>query len=290
VPIPQDNPLLDAALAYAARGWPVFPCHTPQSDGHCSCHRTACTSVGKHPRTAHGLHEASIDPGQLVAWWTQWPDANIGLLTGTRSGLGILDEDSYKGGDASRHTLEQTYHPLPRTMMQLTGGGGVHYLFAHPGVPLANRVETLGVGLDIRGDGGYIIAPPSRHASGKIYQWEVAHDPADTPLAPFPAWLYQLCQSPDRPARVPAQEVIPHGHRNDHLFRLGAAMRARGFTTSAIDAALQTINTEQCLPPLVAADVAAIAVSCGRYDQGVSPNGSRPLSLIHISEPTRHRP
>lgn len=118
-------PLLDAALAYAAHGWPVFPCHTPTTD------RRACSRVGKHPRTQHGLQDATTDEMTIRRWWQQWPQANIAIATGAVSNLIVLDEDTYKGGDTSRVELERTYQPLPETVQQLTGGGGVQYFFVN---------------------------------------------------------------------------------------------------------------------------------------------------------------
>ena len=168
-----------AALAYAARSWAVFPCHTPTDNG-CSCRR-AYGRIGKHPRTKNGLKDASTDPALIRRWWTMWPQANVGIATGAGSGLVVLDEDTYKGGDQSRLELEHAYSPLPETILSLTGGGGVQYFFSHPGRHVKNGVESLGPGLDIRGDGGYIIAPPSLHASGRRYAWEVIHDPEDIP-------------------------------------------------------------------------------------------------------------
>jgi putative DNA primase/helicase len=182
---PDTASLVDWALWYAARGWHVLPCHAPTAAG-CSCHQK-CGSVGKHPRTKNGLSDATTDPATIRRWWTWWPRANVAIRTGAVSGLVVLDEDSYKGGDASREALERIYRPLPETVQQLTGGGGVHYFFAHPGTPVKNGVETLGPGLDIRGDGGYVIAPPSLHASGKPYTWELMHHPDETPLGPMPA-------------------------------------------------------------------------------------------------------
>ena len=263
---PRDA-LLDTALTYAARGWRVFPCHTPTPAGGCSC-RQACGRIGKHPRTQHGLKDATTDEATIRRWWQQWPKANIAIATGTVSGLVVLDEDTYKGGGTSRLTLEQSYNSLPETIQQLTGGGGVQFFFAHPGTPVKNGVETLGTGLDIRGDGGYVIVPPSLHASGKRYAWELNHLPEETALAPMPAWLLALCQDTTRREFVSAGEPIPRGKRNQTLFQLGCAMRARGFNEAAIAGALTAINATQCQPPLDTAEVATIAASCAQYDTG----------------------
>ena len=101
-----DLSLLDAALSYAACGWQVFPCHTPTGAG-CSCRR-ACGRIGKHPRTRNGLKDATTSQTTIRQWWKQWPQANIAVATGTVSGLVVLDEDTYKGGDTSRVELERT--------------------------------------------------------------------------------------------------------------------------------------------------------------------------------------
>jgi putative DNA primase/helicase len=260
------QPLFDAALTYAARGWAVFPCHTPTPKG-CSC-RKNCGRIGKHPRTQHGLKDATTDEATIQRWWRQFPQANIGIATGAVSGLVVLDEDSYKGGDQSRLDLEQSYSPLPETVQQLTGGGGVQYFFAHPGVPVKNGVETLGHGLDIRGDGGYVIAPPSLHMSGKRYVWEMLHDPDEVPLAAIPAWLLALCQDAAGGSRLAAGAPIPQGQRNNVLFRLGCSLRARGCTNAVILAALREMNATQCQPPLPEEEVATITASCAKYEPG----------------------
>lgn len=264
-----EVPLLEAALAYAARAWPVFPCHTPTETG-CSCQQPCGTRRGKHPRTPHGLKDATTDAAMIQRWWRQWPLANIGLVAGHVSGFVVLDVDSYAGGDTSLQALCTAHDPLPETVQQLTGGGGVHYLFAHPGVPIKNDVGTLGTGIDLRGDGGYIIAPPSLHHSGRRYTWELAHHPEDTLLAPMPEWLVALCRATTLHHGPEASAPIATGQRNRTLFRLGCSMRARGFASEAILAALAVINTTQCIPPLADAEVHRITTSCLCYPVGTT--------------------
>lgn len=267
----QTNALLDAALAYAARGWQVFPCHTPTQPG-CSCtKRDACKDIGKHPRTKNGLSDASTDEAQIRRWWQMWPFANVAIRTGAISGLVVLDRDNYKGGADSLEELERTYSPLPATALGLTGGGGVHYVFGHPGSHVKTGVDTLGPGLDTRADGGYIIAPPSLHTSGKRYTWEVAHEPDDMPLAPLPDWVRVLCQETTRQERVEAGAFIPNHQRNDTLFRLGSGMRGRGFTEAVILAALREMNATQCEPPVLTdAELQKIVGSIAKYEAGPS--------------------
>lgn len=290
MPSTPEVPLLEAALAYAARAWPVFPCHTPTETG-CSCHQACGMRCGKHPRTPHGLKDATTDTATIHRWWRQWPMANIGLVAGSVSGFVVLDVDPYAGGDASLQALCTTYHPLPETVQQLTGGGGVHYLFAHPDVPIKNDVGTLGHGLDVRGDGGYIIAPPSLHRSGRRYTWELAHHPEDTPLAPMPDWFVALCREMTLRHGPDASAPIATGQRNRTLFLLGCSMRTRGFSGEAILAALEVINTTQCIPPLLAEEIRRITTSCMRYPAGTTTHGTtvRPESSPGVTatpEPT----
>lgn len=192
----QASPMnmLPAALAYAQRlNWPVFPVQGI-SNGHCTCGKLQCDRPGKHPignLVPHGLKDASTDPDIIARWWKEAPWANIGVVTGAISGLVVLDVDVIKGGDDSLFALEQTYGKLPETVMALTGSGGFHYLFAHPGgkTRIKNSVDTLGVGLDIRGDGGYIVVAPSLHIHGRQYAWEESCKPLVAPIAEVPPWL-----------------------------------------------------------------------------------------------------
>lgn len=176
--------LAAAASRYAAHGWPVIPLHTPDGTG-CSCRAADCGSPGKHPRTRRGLHEATIDVDEVRAWWSRWPDANIGIATGAASGLVVLDVD-LPDGPASLTQLQGEHEPLPLTCAQRTGSGGQQLLFAHSGHAVRNRT-ALRPGLDVRGDGGYIVVPPSRHASGDRYRWEERHQRAD-----LPGWFVEL--------------------------------------------------------------------------------------------------
>ncbi|MDS4070220.1 MAG: bifunctional DNA primase/polymerase [Candidatus Competibacter sp.] len=200
--------LLPAALAYVNRfGWPVFPVHGVVG-GKCTCDDPRCSRPGKHPiarLSPRGLIDATLDPVKVTAWWRNAPYANIGVPTGAVSGLAVLDVDCAKGGDDGLWLLQHEHEPLPPTVMALTGGGGYHYLFQHPGagVKVKNSVRTLGEGLDVRGDGGYIIVAPSSHASGRRYEWELSRHPRDVPLAPIPDWLLPLISDTPRPVTPP---------------------------------------------------------------------------------------
>jgi len=185
--------LLTAALAYARRGWPVFPLHHPVND-RCSCGKAECGNVGKHPRyhdadLQHGLKDATTDLETIQRWWSRWPEANIGVVTGAISGLVVLDIDPRHGGHLILEDLEAEYGKLPHTVESQTGGGGRHILFQHPGGRVRSGSDKLGPGLDLKADGGYIVVPPSLHASGQRYEWEVSSTPKRTPLVPVPAWF-----------------------------------------------------------------------------------------------------
>ena len=134
-----------AALGYAGRGWAVFPLHTPLMTGvgqgqqiTCSCGHPDCPDTGKHPRTKHGLKDATTDENTIIEWWWESPDANIGSATGRRSGIAAIDEDPRHGGDVELARLEGAHGALPATPEQLTGGGGRHIVFAGLGVRAAS--------------------------------------------------------------------------------------------------------------------------------------------------------
>jgi putative DNA primase/helicase len=266
------SPLLRAALHYAALGWPVVPLHSPDDGEGCSCGRSDCRSVGKHPRTPHGLKDATTDTSTITAWWTTWPTANIGVLTGSESGLLVLDVDPRHDGDKSLADLEREHGSVGSTVVSRTGGGGLHLLFAFPtdGVSIRNRA-AIRPGLDVRGDGGYIVAPPSRHASGQCYSWQPAHEPEAVPLAPAPEWLLDIIIGEDKPTTPsPATPVgltgqILEGARNDTLVSLGGSMRRKGMSGGAIAAALAEENRVRCDPPLPGKEVESIAASVSRY-------------------------
>ncbi len=157
-----------AALAYAEQGWPVFPLYEITEAQRCACGQTSCAKPGKHPRTLHGFKDATTAAEEICRWWQRWPCANLGIRTGRESGVVALDIDPQHDGDESLAILEVHHQLLPETVRTQTGGGGQHFLFAHPGDREIRCTTKLGgySGLDVRGDGGYIVVPPSNHASG----------------------------------------------------------------------------------------------------------------------------
>jgi hypothetical protein len=218
--------LRDAALGYASRGIPVLPLHYPlphqpglQPVGGdrqlpnlapgtgCSCRDPGCGQPAKHPLGSlvpHGLHEATTNRARVLAWWTQHPQANIGLATGHL--FDVLDVDGPTGTQAIRtfaagHALHSS-GPLVRT-----GGGGWHYYLAPTGIGNVGPRDLEQV--DWRGRGGYVVAPPSRHASGHPYTWVAGRD-LDTPLPGVPAALLQQLQH-RQVDRLPPVVSVPVG-------------------------------------------------------------------------------
>lgn len=270
----HENPRLAAALSYARHGWPVFPCRP----------------YGKKPYTAHGVKDATIDEALICEWWTLWLDANVAIATGAGSGVVVIDTDKKPDhgidGEETLRALELTHGPLPKTVMQITAGGGSQRFFHSPGVPIPNSAGKVGPGLDVRGDGGYVIVPPSIHPNRRIYEWEVLHHPDAVPLAGLPpAWI-ELLRSQGNGAQAGTEEAKPirEGQRNDTLFRLACAMRARGMSHAAVLAALLAENQARCQPPLPEAEVQRVVGGAARY----TPKGkeSRPAVITRLSEVT----
>jgi putative DNA primase/helicase len=265
---------LDYAIQYAAKNWKVIPLHTPDAKGVCSCHRKDCSSVGKHPRTMNGLKDATTDEEKIRYWWEIWPDANIGIVTGAESGIIVLDVDPRHGGDKSLAELQSEHAMLPETPESNTGGGGNHLIFNHPRFVLRNSAGKLGAGLDIRGDGGYIVAPPSLHQSGKRYEWLNN----GVPLASMPEWMLRLLTETPKPTAKQKQkpesnpydsvagERITDGKRNSALASLAGKMRRFGMEEAEMLAALLVANENRCDPPLSENEVRGIAASITRYE------------------------
>jgi len=261
------NGLLNAALSYARRAWRVLPLHSIR-DGHCTCGWQDCGSPGKHPRTPNGLYDATTDPAVIIRWWGRWPNANVGVATGAASGVIVLDVDPRHGGDDSLVDLEQQHGLVPETPHALTGGGGQHLLLAHPGRTVPNKV-AIAPGLDVRGDGGLIVAPPSLHASGREYAWDIASHPDDVPLAGVPVWLLTLFDKQQAGLRRDGSPLLVRdGARNDTLFRLSCALRRFGVGEVALVDCVRGINREHCRPPLAEDEVRKIAASAARYAPG----------------------
>lgn len=261
----------EAAQALRALGLSVFPCCWPDADGTCGCGQGhAEHAVGKAPLIRWGEYQIEPPhPDQVDGWWATWPDANIGLATGVVSGLLVFDADTDEGWRFLRVWVRRWV----RTWCAATSKGA-HVYFGHPNWRVPNSAGVLASGLDVRGDGGYVIAPPSMHKSGRRYAWLLA--PHEAPLAPCPPELLALLAP--RPAsttwtpradddgafHVRRKAPILEGTRNDSLYRLALALRAAGAPPAVIAARLAEANERLCVPPLPAREVECIASSAAR--------------------------
>lgn len=176
-PDKRGEALLEAAIEYARLGIPVFPLHSINGKGNCTCGKRDCSTPGKHPRTRHGLKEATTNKATIRKWWERWgAKANIGGVLGDR--YIAIDIDPKNGGDASLRLFEDQVCKVPRTATAKTGAyagdRGRHLYFIPEQTHVNSSTGLLGFdGIDVRGHRGHIVLPPSAHASGVEYEWAV---------------------------------------------------------------------------------------------------------------------
>lgn len=252
--------------AYAAAGLPVLPLHTLRG-GTCTCGRPPgtgpddCHSPAKHPLTRHGKDDATTDLGQIAEWFGRWPGCNWGVRPPV--GTVVLDVDPRNGGATAIAELQEKHEPLPPTLTARTGSGGLHIWLSYNGRTRGKLCQ----GVDVKSNSGYLVAPPSIHATGTVYTW-INQDPA----AYAPQWVKNILNPPIR--RRPAGErregrIDPlilfvagsqQGERNNRLF--WAACRAHesgldpeplvdaavGIGLSHLDAAATVRSAEHAAP------------------------------------------
>ncbi|MDZ4345727.1 MAG: DnaB-like helicase C-terminal domain-containing protein [Candidatus Binatia bacterium] len=249
---------MDDALKYVERGWKVLPLHWIK-EGKCSCGKD-CGTPGKHPvskLTPNGVSNATGNQQIVRDWWGIVPIANIGVATGEASNLVVLDVDPRHGG--SVQDLISKHGNFTKTLGVKTGSGGYHYYFRHPGFLVRNSVGALGEGLDVRGDGGYVVAPPSVHVQGS-YAW--AFD-ADDEIAAMPGWLSAKDNTrTSAPAGLP--EMIKKGVQHDTLVSIAGTVRRRGCSESEIYALISEVN-RRCQEPGPDSNLRKIAASMMQY-------------------------
>lgn len=274
----RETPM-DYALAYARMGWRIFRVMPRE----------------KRPYSgSRGVHDATTDEATIRQWWTETPDANIGLACG--HGLLAIDIDISKGkpGEDSFERLK-TDHGLPDTVMSITGTGGAHYLYRVPaGVRVPNSVQrTLGPGLDVRGDGGYIVVEPSIHPNGNGYTWEASSDPFDgVKVADAPASLVELVCRPRRepkPAAGPATNKIQEGGRNDTLARFAGLARGAGLDMSATADLVHYVNEHHMAQPLESQELDSTILHSARGWQSEAPDTGA-LETVTGSQALEHEP
>ena len=268
----------DHAKLYADANYPVFPVHTIH-DGRCSCGR-CCKSAGKHPKIRGGFKSASVDKKLIKQWFSS--DANIGVATGLTSNLVVIDVDDKNGGYRSLEHLEQKFGRLSdHTLTANTGGGGLHLYFSHAETKVSSRVNALGSGIDVRADGGYVVAAPSKHISGNEYSWRDGfYPPAELPID-----LEQELRKNPAKNGYSSAGVIPQGQRNQVLFSIACKLRAKGLERNEIEYELHQANSTRCQPILEASEIGSIAASASRYEKGSGLNQMRDywIRLIYSS-------
>lgn len=239
----NSNKFLDAALSYIKKGWHVFPC------------------LDKRPLTHNGYLDAFLDENMAHTWWDRPNPPDVAIATGF-SKLCVLDIDAGKGGLDTLEELKKLHGEL-HTYSVRTGGGGLHFYFDAGTLVLPCRTG-LYPGVDIRSTGGYVVAAPSRHKSGNDYQLLTAEN-----IAPVPLWLVTKIfeQKPlDQKQKIVSDNgTIYEGGRNDYLTRMGGAMKRRGLSFEALNAALLAENEMRCVPPLEDSEVLRIASNLNRF-------------------------
>jgi hypothetical protein len=250
-------------------------------NGRCEC-GTNCGSPGKHPRVPW-VTSATTDPDTIEGWWKQWPNANIGVATGKRSGIYVIDIDNKASvelapgvlvaeGDHSLRQKENEIGRLSETKTVITGSGGTHLIYQYPEnttEPIANRSGLL-PSVDTRGDGGYIVAAPSLHISGNRYRWIEE----SSPTAKMPAgWLTFVSTAPSNVGKGTELEFPDGFHisagegRHDWLFKVGAKLRGQhGLPAVALYGALAAYNKSVCVPPISHGELEHIVESCMKYE------------------------
>ncbi|MFT5424666.1 MAG: putative DNA primase/helicase [Phycisphaerales bacterium] len=266
----RSQSLIDAALKYAELGYPVFPLLPGKSK----------------PLTTHGFKDATTDPEQIESWWTRHPNANLGIWT---EGLLVVDIDGADNpwlSDQPELQFELAGAPISQTPR-----GGRHLIFRQPeGAGVRNSQSLIADHVDVRADGGYIVATPSRRSDGE-YRWldgDLDVPPRELPVAP--GWLVAAAKA-KKPRNViqstDGSGSIPDGDRNGSLTSLAGSMRRRGMSEAVINVALQQANIEMCVPPLEAEEVSGIARSIAKYPPASNPSSPTPFPLTDLGNAER---
>ena len=244
---------MHAALDLARRGLAVFPCQ-PR---------------GKEPACSNGLLAATTDLARITLWWESIPDLNIGIATGAVSGVFVLDVDGMEGEQSLRQ-LEQSNGELPPTVEAITGKGRHCYFRIGEHGAVRNSASQIAPGLDIRGDGGYVIAPPSVHPSGRPYAWSVdtTRDFADAP-----DWLLTMVAAAKSGSTGKAGKPLEHWHavltepihngeRNTTLASIAGKLLHAGLKDGfLLYDLIMCVNISRCEQPLSAGEVETIVIS-----------------------------
>lgn len=241
--------MLRTALTLAKKGIHVFPCGVRS----------------KAPATPHGFRDASIDPDIIRSWWRCDPSFNVGIATGTVSHLFAVDIDGLDA-EASLRALEYERGELPPSVEAITARGR-HIYFQMPAAPVPCSAGRVADHIDVKADGGYVLAPPSIHPTGRAYAWSV--DSARE-IASAPAWLLNLIVDPKANGHEPAPvsqwrdiaaNGVAEGARDDTAARLAGHLLRRYVDPIVTYELLICWNEQRCRPPLPARDIERVVDS-----------------------------
>ena len=250
--------MAEAIHDYIGRGWSIIPIRPGDK-----------RPLVRWEEFQHGCPSEEEARG----WISTWPDAGIGVVTGPISGLVVIDVDLRHGGDVGMEELEREHGQLPPTVECRTGGGGRHLYFAHPGVLIRNKVG-LAPGVDLRDDGGYVVAPPSVHSSGVRYAWVGGRDPGSAVIAALPEWVMRL--GVDQPVRrghpvaywrLLVSDGVREGERNSTMASLAGYLLRHGMDPTVVMELLLCWNRVRCRPPLAHEEVVAVVESITRIHE-----------------------
>jgi putative DNA primase/helicase len=260
-----------AAIALAKLGLKVFPLHSINDDGACTCGNPGCNSPGKHPfapLAPHGYKGATCDVPTIESWFDEHYWLNYGVCT---DGLIVVDIDKDKGGAKTWHDISTLpTRAVPHTWRVLTGGGGEHIIFRHNGTPIKCNAEVLGRGVDIRSTGGYVCGVRCRHKSGRTYKWSPQCSPDEgCPLETAPDWLINVLKVNTHCGRVIAphewrkiaREPVEEGSRNTIILKLTGHLATHGIDEEVARDIMLGWNLGRCLPPLSDNEVVTIIVN-----------------------------
>jgi bifunctional DNA primase/polymerase-like protein/primase-like protein len=267
--------LLQSALAYAARGWRVFPVRA---------------AAKKPPLVRQWPVKATTDGGVIAEWWSRWPTANVAISTGPGSDLLVVDVDPRNGGVQSLERLQREIGDVLCTMTVRTPSGGTHFYFRYPsGVRIASRSNVLGNGIDVRGDPGYVLAPPSKVGSAPYVSVHGFEEPCHAPLSLIHRLLAPLGAAKNATSAAYRQTTWSTGERNTGLASLAGILHRVGLSPDAIQATLLLENKLRCKPPLRRSEVENIARSIARYSPGNCGQNAAPGSDAAIRYRQAHR-
>ena len=247
--------MYDAAIEYAKKGFAVFPLKYRD----------------KVPLTRNGCKDATTDAAQIKAWWQKYPNANIGLATGAVSQNVFvidldIDEDRGIDGYHSLEDWQREHGDFPETWTAITGRGGYHLYYRGNG-KIKNRAGIID-GVDIRGNGGYVVAPPSIHKNGNRYEWEYSPDEFEIAKADNNVEYFLSHDDQKQGTAFTMPNIVAAGQRNQMLFRFACMMQAKGASDQSVFAATMAENESSCSPPLTEQEVRIIVSSATKYDKG----------------------